>query len=112
MGLFGFGPKPPPPHQEPASTIPVNQVDLSKRYDVYCSCYNHDRVYENVRFLGIRTFDPITEFSVGLVSGYLEIETPAGARLLIPNYGIQLLCEHGIQPAFKILRRRRNPRDC
>ena len=62
-------------------------------------------LYENVRFLGIRTFDAITEFSSGLVNGYLEIEAIDGLRLLIPQYGIQLMCEHGAEPAYRLLRR-------
>jgi hypothetical protein len=86
-------------------------VDLSKRYDVYCAEFNHDRLYENVRFVCIRTFDRISEFGSGLAGGYLEIEAEEGSRWLIPAFGIRLICEHGTQPAFKVLRRPRQPRD-
>jgi hypothetical protein len=72
---------------------------------VYCSLTGEERVYEDVRFVGIRTFDRQTEFSSGLISGFLEIEARDGARLLIPSFGIQLLCEHGTRPAYKVTRR-------
>lgn len=112
MGLFNS--RPPsalPSHREATVQIPINQVDLTKRYDVYCFCSGHDRLYEDVRFVGIRTFDRISEFSSGLVSGYLEIEAIGGSRFLIPTFSIQLICEHGLQPGFKVLRRRRNSPD-
>src|SRR5260370_39424057 len=112
MGLFSSRqPKAPSPRLEPANEIPITQVDFSKRYDVYCTDIDHDKLYEDVRFVGIRTFDRITEFSSGYVSGYLEIEAVDGSRWLIRSFGIQLICEHGTQPVFKVLRRRRNPRD-
>jgi hypothetical protein len=111
MGLFHSRRKDPSPDAGESSPIPIAPVDLSKRYDVYCRDFNHDRLYENVRFVGIRTFERIREYSSGLLSGFLEIEAPDGSRWLIPNYGIQLICEHGTQPVFKVLRHRRHSRD-
>src|SRR5262245_14650528 len=112
MGLFSSkDPKAPLPASGVANVIPIAQIDLSKRYDVYCSEMNHDRLYEDVRFVGIRTFDRITEFNSGLVSGFLEIEAVGGARWLIPTFGIRLMCEHGTKPIFRILRRPRQNRD-
>jgi hypothetical protein len=108
MGLFSSRQtKIPPPSPAPAAQIPVLPVDLSKRYDVYCSDLGHDRLYENVRFIGIRTFERITEFS-SIVGGFLEIEAANGSCCLIPSYGVRLICEHGTQPIFKVLRYRRN----
>src|SRR5262245_15953604 len=104
MGLFNSRqPKLPPPRSE-ANQLSIAQVDLNKRYDIYCSDVGHDRLYENIRFAGIRTFDRITEFSSGLVSGFLEIEAVDGSRCLIPSFSIRLICEHGTEPSFKILR--------
>lgn len=100
-----------PPQEGQANSLSLLPIDLSKRYDVYCAESNHDRVYENVRFLSIRTFERIGEFTMGLISGFLEIEAVDGSRWLIPNVGIRLICEHGTQPVVKILRHRRNPRD-
>jgi hypothetical protein len=109
MGLFSSRrPAPPRPLSEQGSQIPITPIDLGSRYDVYCSVAGEERLYEDVRFLGIRTFDRITEFSSGLVSGYLEIEAENGSRLLIPSFGIQLICAHGTQPVYKVLREWRN----
>lgn len=106
MGLFGSRqPAPTPPASADSDNrIPLAQFDMDKRYDVYCSAAGEERLYEDVRFVGIRTFDRITEFSSGLVSGFLEIEASDGSRMLIPSFGIQLVCEHGVQPAFRVLR--------
>jgi hypothetical protein len=111
MGLFHSRQQPPNPRVEDANRIPIAPVDLSKRYDVYCTDINHDRLYEDVRFVGIRTFEHIGKFSSGLVGGFLEIEAVDGSRWLIPSFGIRLICEHGTQPVFKVLRHRRHPRD-
>src|SRR5262249_16662961 len=110
-GFFNSRQKLPSPQPEATSQIPITQVDLSKRYDIYCADINHDRVYEDVRFVGIRTFERTSEFSSGLVDGFLEIEAVNGSRWLIPNFGIGLICEHGTEPVFRVLRHRRNSRD-
>jgi len=105
MGLFGSRPSLPPfefPQRQ--SDIPVRQIDLSKRYDVYESHIGEDRIYENVRFVGIRTFEPIGGFGAGVVGGYLEIEAANGAQFMIPNHCVQFICEHGVQPTYRTLR--------
>ncbi len=105
MGLFKSGrPRPPRPPAEPASEIPISQIDLSKRYDVYYHLWREERLYEGVRFLGIRTFDRLSEFSSGLASGFLEVEAADGSRMLLPTFGIQMICEHGTQPVYTVLR--------
>src|SRR5262249_43302482 len=65
MGLFNSRRSEAPRQTEPTGKIPISQVDLSKRYDVYYTDIGHDRLYENVRFVGIRTFERITDFSSG-----------------------------------------------
>src|SRR3954447_2581589 len=110
MGLFNSRRPPLPPPPPAAGPIPVLPVDVTKRYDVYCSDVGHDRLYEAVRFVGIRSFERISEFGSGFIDGFLEIETPDGARVLIPRFGIRLICEHGTPPRYKILRHRRYPR--
>ena len=92
-------------------SIPIEPVDLSKRYDVYCGQTSHDRLYENVRFICIRTFDRISKISPGLLGGFLEIEASDGTRALLPSFHIRMICEHGTKPLFKILRRRRRWED-
>jgi hypothetical protein len=93
---------------KPTNVIPVLPVDLSKRYDIYYMEGTHDRLYENVRFVCIRAFEPIPEFSSPLIDGFFEIETIDGSRCLIPKYSIRLICEHGTQPIYKVIRHRRN----
>lgn len=108
MGFFTTRTPAPQPRPEPDTGLPVAPFDLSKRYDVYFTeGPHHDRLYANVRFIGIRTFDRITEYSSGLISGYLEIETADGTRCMLPSYGIRLICEHGAQPVSQLIRHRR-----
>lgn len=106
MGLFGWGQSGPTPPVPPvvASGLPVAPFDFTKRYDVYCTCGVEERVYENVRFVGTRTLHDVFEFSSGL-GGFLEIELADGATMMIPSYGIHLICAHGVQPAFQVLQR-------
>ncbi len=109
MGLFkSRRPRPSVPGLAPANEIPVAQIDLSIRYDVYCSLHGvgggEERLYENVRFIGVRT--------LAYVSHFLEIETPEGARVFLPAYGVHLLCEHGTLPVFKVLKRWGDSSDC
>ena len=88
--------------------IPVAVIDLSKRYDLYCSIPSEDRLYENVRIIGIRTFErKKNDFATHLIGGYLEIETHNGTRMMIPSMRMYMICEHGAQPAYKVLRARK-----
>ena len=107
MGLFDSKKPAVPQHGESANQIPINQFDLAKRYDVYSTEFNHDRVYENVRFIGVRTFDRIHEYT-SPAFGFLEIEAADGSQFLIPTFNIRMICEHGTKPIFKVLRRRRD----
>ena len=93
------------PKTQAPSLIPVAQIDPSKRYDVYCVVANEERLYENVKFLSIQCFDRPPDYIHGVVGGYLEIEAEDGSKMLIPHYGIQLLCEHGTEPVYHVLRR-------
>ena len=104
MGLFTPPPPKPVPPPPPAA-IPVLPVDVNKRYDVYCSVSGEERVYDDVRFVCVRTFDRITEFSAGYIHGFFEVEAANGTRVLIPSLGIQMICEPGTEPAFRVIRR-------
>lgn len=96
----------------PEDPIPVAVFDLSKRYDLYCSTHGEDRLYENVRIVGIRTFEKKKhEYATALIGGYLELETPDGTQMMIPHLRIYMICEHGSQPAYKVLRQRKNDED-
>jgi hypothetical protein len=117
MGLFGSR-KPSPQDllaglrpKRPESAIPVLYFDLTARYDVHCTEPSHDRIYENVRILGIRTFDPISEYNGGSFGGFLEIESDDGTRVMLSRYQIRLICEPGKMPRFRVLGRRRSRPD-
>jgi hypothetical protein len=87
--------KPPAP---PAPEFPSVPLDLSLSYDIYVNTGFENRLYENVKIIGHRAFP-------GMFGGYLEIEAANGARMTIPPFGIELVCQHGVQPVFKVLRR-------
>jgi hypothetical protein len=113
MGLFGStskslpAPAPRASCERASNQLPISPIDLEKRYDVYCSEYDHDRLYEDVRFICMRTFERITEYSPSTFGGFLELEAADGSRFLIQSFGVHLIAEHGTQPQFKVLRRRR-----
>lgn len=101
-----------PESPEPDSPIPVSVFDLSKRYDLYCSTPSEDRLYGNVKIIGIRTFEKKKQdFGMALIGGYLEIETDNGARMMIPHLRLYMICEHGSQPDYKVLRIRKTDND-
>jgi hypothetical protein len=93
------------PSEEPNSGPPFLAVDISKRYDIYCTIQGEDRLYEDVKVVAIRTFEPKSPIK-GLVGGYLEVESTDGARMLLPGIRMYLICEHGVQPRYKVLRKR------
>ena len=79
-------------------------IDLSKRYDLYCSTPSEDRLYEDVRIVGIRTFERKTEYSSGLIGVHIELEARDGTRMMIPHLRMYMICEHGAKPVYKVLR--------
>ena len=97
---------------QPAGLMPTAQIDFSKRYDIYMMASNEERVYENIRFLGIRKFGVHSADSldlIGMPGSYLEVEASDGAVLMLASYSIQMICEHGTKPAFRVLRRWPDP---
>ena len=98
-----------PKTPEPASQIPVAVIDLSKRYDIYCYIPSEDRLYEDVSVVCIKTFEPPkNQFGMALIGGYIEIEARNGTRMMIPHIRVYMICEHGAQPAYKVLRVRKS----
>lgn len=97
---------------QPSASLPVELLDITKRYDIYCRAAAECRLYENVRFVSIRTLEPAKhQFATALIGGYLEIEGPNGARLMIPHIHIDIICEHGAQPTYRVLPRRETKPD-
>lgn len=97
--------------KETDSPVPIVYFDLSRRYDLYCWVLCEERLYENVKVIGFRTFDQITQYSSAAIGGLLEIEGSSGARMMIPTHGIQMVCEHGTQPTYRVLRQMPVPED-
>jgi hypothetical protein len=112
MSLFQKPKGQTPEAPEPDGPIPVTLIDPSKRYDIYCSIPGEDRLYEDVRIVGIRTFEKKKQdFGMALIGGYLELEARSGARMMIPHLRMYMICEHGSQPDYKVLRTRKNDND-
>ncbi len=110
MGLFSFRrPEPTVVSAPLPNSLPVSQVDLTKRYDVYIMMAHEERVFENVRVLGIRKFDGYPGYGIGMPGTYLEVEAEDGTVLLLAAGGIQILCEHGSKANFRVLRRWPDP---
>ena len=85
-------------------TIPINAIDLSKRYDLYCTTQREERVYEDMKIIGIRTFERMRQYSSGLIGGYIEIEARDSTLMLISYHQVRMICEHGSQPKYKVLK--------
>jgi hypothetical protein len=88
-----------------ANRLPITQLDLSLRYDIYASDINEDRVYENVRINGMKTLDKADETTGFYVEGWLEIETDDGVRMLIRPIQIDHMCEAGVIPKYRSIPR-------
>jgi len=108
MSLFRTPRGESPEAPESDGSLPVTVFDLSKRYDLYCSTPSEDRLYEDVRIISIKTFERKKhDYGTALLGGHLEIETRNGARMMIPHFRMYMICEHGSQPAYKVLRVRK-----
>lgn len=98
MGLFK---KPEVPSAEDFMPKKAQEIDSSKRYDIYTQ-FAQDRllVYRNVRFLGTRSLPGEMSYSAG--ANLLVIQQEDGTELLISSYSYFCLCEHGKKPDFEI----------
>jgi hypothetical protein len=84
------------------SPLPLEHIDVTKRYDVYCLVRDEERLYENVRFVAVRTLDDIsTGFSN--FGGLVEIEATDGTRIMLTKFDIHTVCEHGVSPQYKVV---------
>src|SRR5262245_34262178 len=86
------------------SPLPIEHVDISKRYDLYCYFAQEVRLYENIKITALRTLEDIPRKSRSLIGAFLEIEAPDGTRIMIPKLHVHAICEHGVQPSYKVLR--------
>ena len=112
MSLFRTPKGESPDSPESDGSLPITGFDLSRRYDLYCSTPSEDRLYEDVRIVSIRTFERKKhDYGTALIGGYLELETRNGARMMIPHFRMYMICEHGSQPHYKVLRVRKTDHD-
>lgn len=77
--------KPKPSEREP--------IDITRRYDVYCSEGDQEIVYRNVLFKGIKTLFKDREFDP--FADYMELEQADGQIIFISRAAIRKFCEHG-----------------
>ena len=83
------------------------QINLTKRYDVYCMVQDKEIVYENVAVVAIRSIEKPEGHVYG---GFIEIEGANGGRCLVREHNIYLFCEHGTQlPARRLQSRSPGP---
>jgi len=84
--------------QLPTSPPPQGEtVDLSKRYDIYCTDYSLGvTVHRNVRIKGVKHLFPKSQY--GALSGFVELEQGDGQTIFVSRSSIIRFCEHGIAP--------------
>jgi hypothetical protein len=85
------------------SPIPIASIDLAKRYDIYYSAMRENWVFQNTKFLGVKTLERMNQFSSGLIGGWVEIEASNGTKMLIRNHSIYMICETGSTPIYKVI---------
>jgi len=67
-------------------------IDVSKRYDVYCSEGGEEVVYRNALFRSTKKFLPRRERDVS--AEFMEIEQADGKTIFIARGSITKFCEH------------------
>jgi hypothetical protein len=80
------------------------KVDVSKRYDVYCSQHATGGlvVYRNVRFVRARSLLGAGGH-MDVLSQVIELEQSNGQTVFISRHGILRFCEHGTELLLEIL---------
>ena len=72
-------------------------VDLSKRYDIYCTDYSLGvTVHSNVRIKGVKHLFPKSQYDA--LSGFVELEQGDGGTIFLGRHSIIKFCEHGATP--------------
>lgn len=72
-------------------------VDLSKRYDVYCTDWSQSvTVHRNVRFKGVKHLFPKSQYDA--YAGFVELEQGDGQTIFVSRSSIFRFCEHGVTP--------------
>ncbi len=74
------------PQNPESPELESHEVDISKRYDVYCTERNQEVVYRDVRFRGARKLFPEHPFDV--LPKYIELEHPDGKTVFVAGSSI------------------------
>ena len=90
-----------PGTEPPQATTPtksqIELMDLTKRYDVYCSERNLEVVvYRNALFKGLRRL--IREDRDSLAD-FFELEQADGQQVFVAKYSVIKFCEPGVMPS-------------
>jgi hypothetical protein len=103
---IGTAPSSSSPLMPPKSETPQNAesakprrdlVDISKRYDVYCTEQTHEVVvYRNALFKGTRGLLP--KYLDDSLSEFVELEQADGQAIFIARYSVIKFCEPGVTP--------------
>jgi ATP-dependent Clp protease ATP-binding subunit ClpA len=67
-------------------------IDITRRYDIYCLEGEHEIVYRNARFKGIKTLFKERDFDP--FSDYMELEQADGQTIFVSRTSIKRFCEH------------------
>jgi hypothetical protein len=86
------------------SPIPLEHIDITKRYDIYCNVANEYRLYPNVKIVARKTLEDIRE-AFSAFNVFLEIEDSEGTRAMVPLFPIHAICEHGSTPKYVVLKK-------
>lgn len=84
------------PEESWGEPIAIN-VDLSKRYDIFCEQCDKIVVYRNALFKGVKALFHSTE--QGALAKFLEVEQADGLKVFIAPSSIVKFCEHIITPS-------------
>ena len=92
---------PTPPDPKAAET-PLQQIDITKRYDVYCAEMGQRIVvYRNVQFKSIQRLISTQKF--GVMSDFYELVLAGGQSVFVTTHAIIKFCEHGVEPAVEVV---------
>ncbi len=85
--IYGKNPNPPAP----------TEIDLARRFDVYCGEYSHQPVvvYRNARFLGVKTLCKRSEHDY--CSEFMELELANGQSAFLSRRTVLAFCEPGTE---------------
>jgi hypothetical protein len=92
------------PESDPKEPDDDSKVDVSKRYDVYCSQHGAGGlvVHRNVRFRRARTLLGMGGH-MDVISQVIELEQANGQSVFISRHGIVRFCEHGTDVSVEVV---------